>query len=187
MAEGALETERLVLRLPEPADLGWQQRWLNTEAVMRHLGGVRPPEAMEPGFAANAAAMAAGEPGFWTVALKASGEPIGKCGLTPIAAGGGPEALQGAVQVGWTLAEPYWGKGYAREAALAAIAHAFAGHGLDVLWAQTSDSNAASTALMHRLGLERCAEYDYVDPAYPPEDNPTTVYRTTRAQWQARS
>lgn len=185
MAEGALETERLVLRLPEAADLGWQQRWLNTDEVMRHLGGVRDPEQMEPAFSANAAAMAAGQPGFWTVVLRDSGEPIGKCGLAPITAEDGPDALRGGVQVGWSLARPFWHQGYAGEAARAAIDHAFCGLGLDVLWAQTSDSNIASTALMHRLGLERCPEYDYVDPAYPPVDNPTTIYRITRSQWQS--
>lgn len=187
MAEPALETGRLVLRLPEPGDLGWQQRWLNTKTVMRHLGGVRLPEEMEPAFSANAAAMAAGEPGFWTVVLKDGGEPIGKCGLAPITVEDGPTVLRGAVQVGWSLAEPFWGRGYAAEAARAAIGHAFAGRGLDTLWAQTSDSNAASTALMHRLGFERCKQYDYVDPAYPPADNPTTIYRMTRPQWQSQA
>lgn len=183
MAETPLETARLVLRRPEPADLSWQQQWLNTPDVMRHLGGVQPAEQLASAFAANAAAMAEGKPGFWTVALKDTGQPIGKCGLAPIGTPHAPALLSGALQVGWTLAAPFWGMGYASEAARAALDHGFTNLGADTIWAQTSDSNQASTRMMARLGLRRRPDLDYIDPEYPPADNPTTIYQMLRARW----
>ncbi|WP_296675219.1 GNAT family N-acetyltransferase [Novosphingobium sp.] len=184
MAEAELETARLILRRPVEADLLWQQQWLNTAAVMRHMGGVQAPETLEPGFAANAAAMAADGPGFWTVVLRETAKPIGKCGLASITGSSVPADLQDEVQVGWSLAEAFWRYGYGSEAARAAIAQGFTARGLGTIWAQTSDSNAASTAMMTRLGLTRCPQYDYTDPAYPAADNPTTIYRLTKTEWE---
>jgi hypothetical protein len=40
--------------------------------------------------------------------------------------------------------------------------------------------------VMERLGMERAQALDYDDPAYPPEENPTKVYRLTREAWEAQ-
>lgn len=178
-----IETERLILRLPLVEDLGWQLAQLNTPAVMRHLGGVRDEAAVAQTFAANREALLRGEPGFWTITLRASGEPVGRCGLAPVSETQAPAEMQGGIQVGWSLAESHWGQGLASEAARAAITHGFTAHDLPWIWSQTSDSNAASSRLMLRLGLTRCPRFDYLDPDYPPEDNPTTIYRIERAEW----
>ena len=37
---------------------------------------------------------------------------------------------------------------------------------------------------MERLGMTRLAHLDYVDPLYPPEDNPTMVYGIGAEQWR---
>ena len=176
-----IASERLILRLPEAADLGWNIANCNTPAVMAHLGGPRSEPAMVESFASNRAAMERGDPGFWTVTLRSSGVPIGKCGLATIDTPAAPDELQGALQIGWTLAEHAWGQGYASEAARAVLNFGFTTLGLQVIWSQTSGSNAASTRMMARLGFERCAVLDYADPDYPAEDNPTTVYRLARA------
>lgn len=182
--EPRLETLRLTLRPPIADDLAWQLAWLNTPAVMRYLGGeVRPAKQVADGFERNVAAMAKGEPAFWTLVLRETGEPIGKCGLSRIEESRAPPAIAGAVQVGWSLAEPFWGQGLASEAARAALEYGFKTFELREIWAQTSDSNAASSRLMHRMGMLRCPEYDYFDPDYPATDNPTTVRRITRLEW----
>ena len=178
-----IASDRLVLRVPEAADLGWQIAQLNSPAVMRHLGGPRTAAAITAGFASNRAALIRGDLGFWTVTLRETGEPIGKCGLSPIDTSAAPAEIRGSAQVGWTLAEPFWARGYASEAARAVMAHGFTALDLPVIWSQTSDSNQASTRVMARLGFERCGALDYSDPDYPPEDNPTTVYRITRKSW----
>ena len=40
---------------------------------------------------------------------------------------------------------------------------------------------------MVRLGFERLPNLDYVDPDYPPEDNPTTVWRIAQGAGEARA
>ena len=182
-----IETARLILRPPEPQDLDWQLEWLNTPAVMRFLGGeARPPEAVAAGFAYNAACMAKAEPAFWTVTMRDSGAIIGKCGLSRIQEKPAPALIKGGIQIGWTLAEPFWGQGLASEAARAVLNWEIRTHNESEIWAQTSDSNAASTRMMARLGLNRCPELCYLDPDYPPADNPTTVYRISREEWMRR-
>ena len=187
LADSALQSERLELRVPQCGDLAWQTEHLNTEAVMRNLGGVRTPDAFAAGFEANAAALSNGEPGFWTVVRRSDQVLVGKCGLSVIETQTAPDPLLGGIQIGWSLAETFWGQGLASEAARLAIGHAFSVRGLGVLWSQTSDSNQASTRMMARLGFERCTALDYTDPDYPPVDNPTTVYRMTLGDWAKRA
>lgn len=175
-----IESDRLILRVPEPADLAWQIENLNSPAVMRHLGGPREEAAIAGSFAQDQAALLNGGYGFWTVILRETGQPIGKCGLALIHSSAAPAEIRGGVQIGWTLAEPCWGHGYASEAARAVIAHGFGALDLPLIWSQTSASNQGSTRVMARLGFERCGALDYIDPDYSPEDNPTTVYRITR-------
>lgn len=176
-----IETERLILRAQRDDDLDWFVAYMNTPAVMRHLGGVRPPEAVAAGMARNAEGFARTGLGFWTIVLRDSGERAGKCGLGPIEGEHVPPQLCGQLEIGWSLAEPFWGRGLAAEAARAVLRHGFQTLGQEAIYSQTSASNQASTRLMERLGFERCAALDYVDPAYPAADNPTTVYRQTRA------
>lgn len=183
LANVRLVSDRLLLRAPQPGDLVWQLEHLNTAAVMRHLGGVREPEVVAAGFDKNVAALARGEPGFWTVVLRAGGETIGRCGLAGIESPAAPDELRDGIQIGWSLAERFWGQGLASEAAHAVMSHGFATLALEQLWSQTSGSNAASSRMMMRLGMQRCAKLDYVDPDYPDQDNPTTVYRITRQAW----
>lgn len=183
-ADPVIETARLVLRSPVASDLDWQALHLNTPAVMAHLGGVRSAEDLANGFAANAAALDAGEPGFWTVTLRSDGTVIGKCGLSRMETPAAPPEMTGGLQIGWSLGEAWWGHGYAGEAARTVIAQFFDHYDAPQLWAQTSDSNAASSRMMTRLGFARCLQFDYVDPDYPPEDNPTTVYCLKRADFQ---
>ena len=175
-----IESTRLILRLPEAADLGWNLAHCNTPAVMRHLGGPRSEASVTARFESNRAALIRGDLGFWTVKQRETGAQVGKCGLAKIDSPAAPAEMQGAAQIGWTFAEPFWGQGFASEAARAVIGYAFGALGLPVIWSQTSASNDASTRMMTRLGFEQCATLDYVDSDYPPEDNPTTVYRIVR-------
>ena len=146
------------------------------------VGGVQTPEKVAESFAR----MAAGEDplAFYFVGLKVDGTLIGKAGLSPIDTAVAPEELQGAIQVGWTLRADFWGRGYAREAAEAALAVAFERLALPRVYAQTSERNTASWGLMKRLGMARRPELDYSDPDYPPEDNPTMVWDLDRQAWQ---
>lgn len=176
MADGTLVTERLILRPPVADDLPWLLAVMNTDAVLRYLGGVRSAEAVAEGLDSDIAAFASGGHQRWTVWLRDGGVRVGRVGLFHLRSPAAPPELQGQWEIGWTFAEGYWGMGYATEAARAVIAYAFGTLGLGALYSQTSDSNAASTRMMQRLSFTRRAELDYADPNYPAADNPTTVW-----------
>ena len=72
-----------------------------------------------------------------------------------------------AVEVGWRLARPYWGHGYALEAARAAIDDGFGRLGLAEIVAYTVPANQASRQVMERLGMSRDPAEDFDHPSQP--------------------
>ena len=186
MADVVAETERLILRREAEGDLAVWLEHMNTPQVMEKVGGVQSREKVAEAFARMALPAGEGGPPFLFVALKSDGTLIGKCGLATIETAIAPDELQGAVQVGWTLRADCWGRGYAREAADAALTLGFERFGLSRIFAQTSERNTASWRLMERLGMSRRTDLDYLDPDYPPEDNPTMVWDLQRPAWMVR-
>jgi RimJ/RimL family protein N-acetyltransferase len=71
------------------------------------------------------------------------------------------------VEVGWRLAKPYWGLGYATEAAQSAIAFGFQQLHLIELVSFTAVANLKSRAVMERLGMRLDSEFDH--PQVPVE------------------
>jgi RimJ/RimL family protein N-acetyltransferase len=176
MADIVVETQRLILRTEAPGDFEFWLQHMNTPDVMRHLGGVREPHEIEAMFAQSAAGLARDGFGFWILQMKSDGTPIGKAGLSPIETKAAPARLQGAVQIGWSLRADYWRRGLAMEAAVAVLEHGFSRLGLTEIFGQTSENNIASWRMMEKMDMRRCGALDYVDPDYPPEENPTIIY-----------
>lgn len=73
------------------------------------------------------------------------------------------------VEIGWRLARPHWGQGYATEAARAAIAFGFEQAGLDEIVSFTAAINKRSEAMMRRLGMTHDPAEDFDHPALPRE------------------
>ena len=69
-----------------------------------------------------------------------------------------------AVEVAWRLNRRYWGRGYATEAAQAAIEDGFGRIGLSLIVAMTVLGNSPSMRVMERLGMTRTIEFDH--PSY---------------------
>jgi RimJ/RimL family protein N-acetyltransferase len=72
--------------------------------------------------------------------------------------------LEPALEVGWRLSDRFWGRGYATEAARAALEV-----GLEhqpVVVSVTAVTNQRSWRVMERLGMERSLEFDH--PRVPP-------------------
>ncbi len=182
-AEPPFVTERLVLRHFRADDLSVWLDHFNTQAVREYLAGVQSEEQARASFARMMASWAKDGFGFLAIERQADGELIGTCGIGRVFDEPAPEPLASGLQLGWQLRQEAWGQGYASEAARALLAHGFATLGLETVWAQTSERNRGSWAVMQRLGMVRRAELDYCDPAYPPQDNPAMVWSIDRKDY----
>jgi RimJ/RimL family protein N-acetyltransferase len=177
-----IETERLILRDWSEGDVEPFIRHTNTPAVMRWLGGVQTADYLRD-VVENRLMRWQRERGFtfWAVERKADGELLGFCGLKLADAPDSP--IAGEIEVGWRLREDAWGQGYAKEAAIASLDHAFGQLGAERVVAITFIENAPSWGLMERLGMTRRPELDHDDPRFG-DLNPTIVYDIFRADWK---
>jgi ribosomal-protein-alanine N-acetyltransferase len=69
-----------------------------------------------------------------------------------------------AVEVGWRLARPAWGHGYATEAARRGVTWAFTEGDLKEIVSFTAEVNLPSRAVMERLGMRRDPAEDFDHP-----------------------
>ena len=102
------------------------------------------------GFLARAAAAASAEPRTsWPFAIvhAESGALIGSCGLE-LADPVGPQ-----LSFGYVLGRPWWGQGYATEAAGAVLRFGFEGLGAHRLFAHVFVGNDASARVLTKLGM----------------------------------
>ena len=89
------------------------------------------------------------------------------------------------VEVGWRLAVPFWGFGYATEAARVSLAFGFDRVGLDEIVAFTVPANRRSISVMERLGMSQDGEFDH--PRLPAGDplRRHVLYRLSSRRWRS--
>lgn len=184
MADFRLETERLILRDWREEDWPEFFRVTNTPAVMQWLGGVLDDEgkAKQRGRVESCAAQHGHC--FWAVERKSDGALLGFCGLKRADAPG--STVTGEFEAGWRFREDAWGKGYAKEAAIATLEAAFERFGAQEVIALTVIGNTVSWGLMERLGMRRREELDYDDMRYGPPWRRSIVYSIDREAWAKR-
>ena len=88
--------------------------------------------------------------GFWAAELKNTAQFMGFVGLN------NPTyslPVSPCMEIGWRLARPYWGLGYATEAARAALQFGFNQLNVDKIYAFASVANTRSINVMLRLGM----------------------------------
>lgn len=121
--------------------------------------------------------------GFWAAERLDSRQFIGFVGLhTPSPA----LPFSPCVEIGWRLAVPHWGQGFATEAARAALRVGFARLGLREIVSFTPLGNLKSRAVMERIGM--CDKHQpFEHPMVPVGHELRThcLYVITREQWQA--
>ena len=74
-----------------------------------------------------------------------------------------------SVEVGWRLAASHWGKGYATEAARAALDYGFREVRLERITSFTVPANERSWRVMQRLGMTYTPDNDFEHPLLPPD------------------
>lgn len=186
MGDTVFTTQRLTLRKWRETDLALWLEHLNTPEVKHYLAGVQSADKVAERFALMLAEW--DEQGFSFLAVERQSDLafVGACGIGRVFDEPAPEPLASGLQIGWQIRADMWGQGYATEAAGAFLPYAFDRLALEALWAQTSERNRGSWAVMHKLGMTRRPELDYSDPAYPPEDNPAMVWSLTQEDYRAR-
>jgi RimJ/RimL family protein N-acetyltransferase len=120
--------------------------------------------------------------GFWVVEVPGV-TPF--AGMTGLAFATFEAPFTPCVEIGWRLALPYWGKGYATEAARAAIELGFGELDLDEIVAFTVPGNVRSQRVMERLGMTQDPAGAFDHPGAP-EGHPLRrclLYRLNRTIW----
>ncbi|MEM7641462.1 MAG: GNAT family N-acetyltransferase [Pseudomonadota bacterium] len=140
-----LETERLILRVPEEGDWPAHFAFAQSPAATRFMGGPTDRWRAWRSFTSTLGHWVLRGYGFWQVLEKTTGTRVGKVGIINHEMWPEPE-------LGWHLYEGSTGKGYATEAALAARDDATARLGLGPLISQIDPDNTASKAVATRLG-----------------------------------
>ena len=168
-----VETERLILRGFEEEDLDVYAEMCNDPEVMRYIGHGKTLSRVESW---RNMAMIIGHwylrgYGLWAVEERQTGEMIGRIGCWK------PEGWIG-FEVGWMLRKAFWGKGFATEAAKAAMDYAFINLHQSRVISLILPENLASQRLALRLGekLEETTEIF---------GNQVRVYGISREKWQA--
>lgn len=183
MTEIVAETARLRLRTWDKGDSDRFYAALNTQAVMRWLGGVQDRAAWDKALERLDGYQRDLGHTFWIVERKADGDLLGFCGLKRVNAEGAHNP--GDMEVGWRLREEAWGQGIAKEAAIASLDLAFNRFAAPHVVAFTVSGNVGSWGLMKRLGMIRRPDLDYHDPRFGPELNPTITYSIDADSWPA--
>ncbi|MBS0569768.1 MAG: GNAT family N-acetyltransferase [Proteobacteria bacterium] len=176
MDQPRIETERLILRLPRIEDFDGYAELHADEEAARHIGGALPRAAAWRKFLQMPGAWMMQGFAMFSVCARANGEWLGFCGPWY------PEGWPGT-EVGWAFRRSAWGKGFAREAAVATIDWAFANLGWADVIHSISPENAPSQALARRLG-SRILRRTHLPPPF--EETEVDVWGQSRGEWFAQ-
>ena len=160
-----LRTSRLLLRPWRDEDIAAFVEMSSDPLVMEYLLPLSERGLSAEAWVARARAHWE-EHGFgqWVVELPGAASFIGVVGLGVVSY---QAPFTPAVEVAWRLARPYWGQGYATEAARAALDYGFSKLGLSEIVALTVPANQRSRRVMEHLGMTRSPEDDFDHPRVP--------------------
>ena len=154
--QSLLRTERLILRPLTPGDAGPTAR-IMSPAIARWTGswtGSETPDQVGERIARNLEAERAGR-SFVRVAVRTrTAELIGWIGVVRLDA----EPARGSL--GYWIGEAWFGQGYAKEAARAAVDAAWDALDLKVIEAAAQVPNLASHAILRGLGMRHMGQRD---------------------------
>ena len=168
-----IETQRLVLRVPRIEDFDRYAELLADEQAARYIGGHLPRPAAWRRFLQMPGAWAVQGFAMFSVVEKETGRWLGQTGPWR------PEGWPGN-EVGWSFHPDAWGRGYATEAARAAVDWAFDRLGWDSVIHCIDPDNAPSQRLAQRLGS--CNRGPGRMPP-PYEEARTDIWGQTRDEW----
>lgn len=172
-----LETERLYLRMWTRSDapqlfayasnpnVGPRAGWKPHESV------VESRKIIETTFKQSR---------VWAIVQKASGRIIGSIGLSEDRFRPGVRSLE----LGYSLAEEYWGQGLMTEAARRVIVYGFEYVGLDVMMIRTGEENLASQRIIEKCGFQYEGTLRRIYRIYDGTVKPVRCYTMLREEYE---
>jgi RimJ/RimL family protein N-acetyltransferase len=149
-----LRTARLFLREPRLEDFEPFAANLADAEARKYIGGPVDRREAWRRFMSLAGTWLLQGKGWWCIEVPEAG-CVGTVGVFRRETG--PE-----LEIGWSVDRLHWGKGYASEAAKAALDHAIASLG-DRVIAFVSVDNPRSSAVALRIGMRLEAQVDFYD------------------------
>ncbi len=173
-----LETERLVLREFRESDFEPYAEMLADPEVTCFIA----PAPMNRADAWRSLSALIGHwtlrgYGRWAVTRKTDGAFMGPVGMI------NPEGWV-ALEIGWTIGKPFWGHGYATEAAAAAMRYAFLTQPVDELISCIDPDNTPSQAVAARIGEAKGRRHALTMQG---RDWPIDIWSISRADWLRRN
>ena len=145
-----LRTARLSLREPRLSDFDAFASEGEDPVASRYLGGTTDRFKMWRGFLAGVGGWAMHGLGRWTVEERETGADVGAVGLFR------RELPQ--LEIGWRIHRAKWGRGYALEAARAAIDYTKQTLSNERVIAHIAKDNVQSIRVAEKLGMKREGE-----------------------------
>lgn len=180
----SLRTERLLLRRWRPEDREPFARLSMDAHVMRFFDRPRTREEALGTLDRTAENFARRGFGLWAVEAPGIAPFLGIAGVFKHRT---EPPFGDCLEIGWRFDQPFWGFGYAPEAARAVVRDLFAREAHERLAACTSHDNLPSRRVMEKLGMTHDPADDF-EEADIPVGNPAraqVLYRLDRARFAA--
>ncbi|HEY7335813.1 MAG TPA: GNAT family N-acetyltransferase [Bryobacteraceae bacterium] len=176
-----IRTARLLLRQWRPEDREPFAAMGQDPAVMEYFPSLLSRSDSDAGADRAEAGIAQNGFGFWAVEIPGEAPFAGFIGLnrprfethfTP------------CIEIGWRLARPFWGCGYATEGAAAALDFGFNNLGLEEIVSFAVVDNARSMAVMRRIGMTYSEQFDHPDLEKGHRLRRHVLYRISKSGWR---
>ncbi len=148
-----IQTPRLLLREPRLADFDMFAADAADPLARAHIGGPQDRREAWRRLHISAGGWVLQGMGWWTVEALGNG-PVGSVGAFR-------RETSPEVEIGWIIHRSSWGKGYATEAAGAALRHAVEVWGVQRVIAYIPMGNAASVAVATKIGMHAEGEAEF--------------------------
>ncbi len=146
-----IETKRLILRPWEESDAEAMFKYASDPDI-GPIAGWPPHTSVENSREIIRTVFAA--PETYAVVLKATGEPVGSCGIMFSDSLHSAEMKPREAEIGYWIGKPYWGQGLIPEAVTALLARCFNDLHLDAAWCGYYDGNTKSKRVIEKCGFK---------------------------------
>jgi RimJ/RimL family protein N-acetyltransferase len=176
-----IRTPRLLLRQWGAKDREPFAAMGRDPAVMEHFPALLTREESDAAADRVEAYIAQNGFGFWAVEIPGEASFAGFIGLkSPMF-----EAhFTPCIEIGWRLARPFWGRGFATEGAAAALEFGFQQLSLEEIVAFAVPANVRSLAVMRRVGMHFSEEFDHPELPQDHRLRRHLLYRIGKSEWE---